>query len=85
MTTSNSPSRMNRIPAMMSATYIETSEFDCLHDEGILYGHKLEDAGAKLEYNDTKGTFNVSYVGNIDWGGLSGYIIELYSLTKGTP
>ena len=30
-----------------------------------------------------KDTFNVSYVGNVDWGGLSEYIDELYSLTEG--
>jgi len=27
-------------------TYIETVEFDCLHDEGVLYAHRLEEAGA---------------------------------------
>lgn len=46
------------LPAGIPDTYIETAEFDCLHDEGILYGHKLENAGAKVEYNDTKGTFH---------------------------
>ena len=30
-----------------------------------------------------KDTFNISYVGNVDWGGLSEYIEELYSLTEG--
>ena len=28
-------------------------------------------------------TFNISYVGNVDLGGLSEYIIEIYSLTEG--
>lgn len=46
------------LPAVIPDTYIETAEFDCLHDEGILYGHKLEDAGAKVEYNNTEGTFH---------------------------
>lgn len=46
------------LPAVIPDTYIETAEFDCLHDEGILYGRKLEDAGTKVEYNDTKGTFH---------------------------
>ena len=30
-----------------------------------------------------KDTFNVSYVGIIDWGGLSKYIIEVFSVTEG--
>ena len=30
-----------------------------------------------------KDTFNVSYVGNVDWGGLSEYIQAVYSLTEG--
>ena len=30
-----------------------------------------------------KDTYNVSYVGNVDWGGLSEYIEEIYSLTEG--
>ena len=46
------------LPAEIPDTYIETAEFDCLHDEGILYGQRLENAGAKVEYNDTKGTFH---------------------------
>ena len=45
-------------PSGIPDTYIETAEFDCLHDEGIRYGYKLEDAGTKVEYNDTKGTFH---------------------------
>jgi acetyl esterase len=45
-------------PSGIPDTYIETAEFDCLHDEGIRYGHKLENTGTKVEYNDTKGTFH---------------------------
>ena len=30
-----------------------------------------------------KDTFNVSYVGNVDWGGLSEYMQAVYSLTEG--
>lgn len=30
-----------------------------------------------------KDTFNVSYVGNVDWGSLSEYVDEVYSLTEG--
>ena len=33
--------------------------------------------------NGVKDTFNVSYVGNIEWGGLGEYIRSLYSLTEG--
>ena len=39
-------------------TYIETAEFDCLHDEGVLYARKLQEAGANVEINETKGTFH---------------------------
>lgn len=46
------------LPASIPDTYIETAEFDCLHDEGILYGQRLEKAGANVEYNDTEGTFH---------------------------
>lgn len=37
-------------------TYIELAEFDCLHDEGLLYAEKLKNAGASVTLNDTKGT-----------------------------
>ena len=46
------------LPAVIPDTYIETTEIDCLHDEGILYGRRLEEAGANVEINDTKGTFH---------------------------
>ena len=46
------------LPASIPDTYIETAEFDCLHDEGILYGQRLEKAGAKVQLNDTRGTFH---------------------------
>ncbi|MBQ8400524.1 MAG: alpha/beta hydrolase fold domain-containing protein, partial [Clostridia bacterium] len=38
--------------------YIETAEFDCLHDDGILYAQKLRDAGIAVELNETKGTMH---------------------------
>ena len=38
--------------------YIETSEFDCLHDDGILYVEKLRGAGIKVTLNETKGTMH---------------------------
>lgn len=36
--------------------YIETAEFDCLHDEGIAYATALCKAGVMVEVNETKGT-----------------------------
>lgn len=35
------------------AAYIETAEFDSLHDEAILYGEKLESFGVTVAYNNT--------------------------------
>jgi len=38
--------------------YIETAEFDCLHDDGIHYAEKLQRAGIAVEVNETKGTMH---------------------------
>lgn len=38
--------------------YLETAEFDCLHDEGIAYGKALENSGVKVYINETKGTMH---------------------------
>lgn len=38
--------------------YIETAEFDCLHDDGILYAKLLREAGIKVVLNETKGTMH---------------------------
>lgn len=46
------------LPHTIPDTYIETAEYDILHDEGILYGKKLEAAGARVEINETSGTFH---------------------------
>lgn len=46
------------LPSSIPDTYIETTEFDCLHDEGILYTQRLREAGANVEINETKGTFH---------------------------
>ena len=33
--------------------YIETAEFDCLHDDGILYADLLQKAGIEVTMNET--------------------------------
>lgn len=38
--------------------YIETAEFDCLHDDGILYAELLEKEGTEVELFETKGTMH---------------------------
>ncbi|MBE5730411.1 MAG: alpha/beta hydrolase [Clostridiales bacterium] len=38
--------------------YIETAEFDCLHDDGILYAQRLREAGIDVVINETKGTMH---------------------------
>lgn len=38
--------------------YIEPAEFDCLHDDGILYAELLQKAGVEVEVNETKGTMH---------------------------
>ena len=38
--------------------YIETAEFDCLRDDGILYAEKLCAAGVEVTLNETKGTMH---------------------------
>jgi len=38
--------------------YIETAEFDCLHDDGILYAELLRNTGIEVTLNETKGTMH---------------------------
>jgi len=38
--------------------YIETAEFDCLHDDGILYASLLKEAGIPVVLNETHGTMH---------------------------
>lgn len=42
----------------MPPAYIETAEFDCLHDDGILYAKLLQSAGVPVELNKTRGTMH---------------------------
>ena len=46
------------LPEKIPQTYIETAQYDCLHDEGLLFAEKLKEAGADVEINDTQGTFH---------------------------
>lgn len=39
-------------------TYIETAEFDCLHDEAIIFANKLKEANIEVILNETKQTFH---------------------------
>lgn len=39
-------------------TYIETAEFDCLHDEAVEYAEKLREAGINVILNETKMTMH---------------------------
>ena len=42
----------------LSDAYVETAEFDCLHDEGINYAKALQSAGVDVKINETKGTMH---------------------------
>ena len=42
----------------LPSAYVETAEFDCLHDEGIAYAEALQAAGVDVEINETKGTMH---------------------------
>jgi len=52
-----SPVEAERFEGLPPA-YIETAEFDCLHDDGILYAEKLRTAGIEVALNETKGTMH---------------------------
>lgn len=44
--------------AGLPPAYVETAEFDCLHDDGILYANLLRKAGIPVTLNETKGTMH---------------------------
>ena len=48
----------NPLPQTLPPTYIETAEFDCLHDEGITYAKHIEGVAECVEINETRGTFH---------------------------
>ncbi len=38
--------------------YVEVAEFDCLHDDGVLYAQLLKDAGIEVEFHEVKGAMH---------------------------
>ena len=42
----------------LPTAYIETAEFDCLHDDGTLYAERLRESGIDVTLNETKGTMH---------------------------
>lgn len=44
--------------SFMPPTYIETAEFDCLHDEGINFAERLKSEGVSVTLNETIGTIH---------------------------
>ena len=38
--------------------YIEPAEFDCLHDDGIIYAERLKAEGVEAVINETEGTMH---------------------------
>jgi len=46
----------NVLPKILPPTYIETAEFDCLHDEAIAYAKHIQGVAQSIEVNETKGT-----------------------------
>ena len=44
------------VPDLLPPSYVETAQYDCLHDEGVLYAKKLEAAGVQVCLNETLGT-----------------------------
>ena len=55
-------------------------KIDEIHGKTLKTAYALKNSPLR---NGVKDTFNVSYVGNVDWGGLAAYIEEIYSLTEG--
>ena len=52
-----SPIEMTNL-SYMPATYIETAEFDCLHDEAIDFFNKIKDINSKSILHETKQTMH---------------------------
>ena len=52
-----SPGEMKDV-SFMPKTYIETAEFDCLHDEAIEFAERLKKANIEVTVNETKKTMH---------------------------
>ena len=44
--------------ADLPPAYIEVAEFNCLHDDGVLYAKRLRDNGIQVEFHEAKGTMH---------------------------
>ena len=44
--------------ADLPPAYIEVAEFDCLHDDGLLYARLLQDNGIPVEFHEVPGTMH---------------------------
>ena len=44
--------------ADLPPAYVEVAEFDCLHDDGVLYAHLLRACGIPVEFHEAKGTMH---------------------------
>jgi len=44
--------------AGLPPAYIEVAEFDCLHDDGVLYASLLRNSGIEVEFHESKGTMH---------------------------
>lgn len=44
--------------SFMPMTYIETAEYDCLHDEGVMLYERILECGGQAELYQTKGTMH---------------------------
>ena len=44
--------------ADLPPAYIEVAEFDCLHDDGVLYAKLLRENGIPVEFHEVKGTMH---------------------------
>lgn len=54
------PISINKLPNVyfMPKTYIETAEYDCLHDEAVAFAQKLSANNVEVKLNETKGTMH---------------------------
>lgn len=46
----------SKLPEKIPDAYVETAQFDCLHDEGKNYAKKLSENGGTVVLNETRGT-----------------------------